>query len=82
MRGFVGIVVLSLLMTAASRVPAFEPEDDSAGKTEAQQQLEALRDLEHAETDEEAEAARQRFDDASRRELDRRRDSIEQLIER
>lgn len=82
MRGLVAILVLGGLVTAPSRVPAVEPKDDSALKPVTQQQLEALHDLENAQTDEEAEAARQRFDDASRQELERRRDSIEYLIER
>lgn len=46
------------------------------------EQLEALDEIEHAATDEEARAAEERFDAASERELQRRRESIEHLIER
>jgi len=46
------------------------------------EQLEALDDLEHAETDEDADAAADRFDDANRRDLERRRQAIDRLIEK
>jgi hypothetical protein len=75
-----------LLVLPARWAPAEEPDDEMDDRTYRQeitrQQLEALHDLENAETDEEADEAKQRFDDASGLEVQRRRSDIDDLIER
>lgn len=70
---------LGLAAALAAGAPATEyptPEET------LREQLQALHDLEHAETEEEAREAEERFDAASQQELERRREAIEKLIER
>jgi succinate dehydrogenase/fumarate reductase flavoprotein subunit len=76
------ILVLGAVLAGAGLVRAAEPDDGSPKDDVVREQLEALDDLEHAETDEDADAAAERFDDANRRDLERRRQAIDRLIEK
>jgi hypothetical protein len=76
------ILVLGLVLAGVRPGPAAEPADESPKDDLVRDQLEALDELEHAETDEDAAAAEERFDDASRRELEQRRKAIDELIEK
>ena len=82
MRVRMAILVLVALGALPGRAPADEPDDAPTSKEIVRRQIEALHDLEHAETDEEAEEAKQRFDDASALEVHRRRAEIDDVIER
>jgi hypothetical protein len=81
MHGMMAVVVLGALLAAPGWAPADEPDEEPTAGDIAREQIEALHDLEQAETDEEAEAAQQRFDDASMLEVKRRRAVVDDLIE-
>ena len=86
MRSLLAMLALAVLMALPRWAPAEEPDDEMDDRTYrkeiTRQQIEALRDLENADTDEEAEAAEQRFNDASKLEEQRRRSDIEDLIDK
>jgi len=82
MRVLMVILVLGALVAGPGRVPADEPDDEPTAEEIVRDQVEALHDLEQAETDEEADAAEERFDDAASLELRRRRAVVDDLIER
>jgi len=86
MRSLLAILALGALMALPRWAPAEEPDDEMDERTYRQeitrQQIDALHDLEAAETDEEAEEAEQRFNDASKLEEQRRRSDIEDLIDK
>ena len=85
MRGSLAILALAVAMALPRGVPADELEDEPDERTIRQQitreQIEALHDLDNAETDEEAEEAEDRFNDASDREVQRRRAVVDDLID-
>jgi hypothetical protein len=85
-RHLLAILVLGVVVTMPRWAPAEEPDDApderTSGRDITRDQIEALHDLENAETDEQAAEAEQRFNDASQREVDRRRDDVEDFIER
>ena len=82
MRGLMAVVVLGAIVAMPRWVQAEEPEDELTSEEIVREQVEALHDLEQAETDEEADEAQQRFDDASALELRQRRAVVDDLIER
>jgi hypothetical protein len=79
-------IALAVFLLLFGRARAEGPDEEMDERTYRQeitrQQIEALRDLENADTDEEAEAAEQRFNDASKLEEQRRRSDIEDLIDK
>jgi len=75
------MLLLGVLLMLPVRATAEEPDEPVGSREITRRQLEALRDLEQAETDEEAEEAMQRFDDASALEVRRRREAVDDLIE-
>ena len=86
MRSLLPMLALGVLMALPRLVPAEEPDEEMDERTFRQEitreQIQALHDLENAETDEEADAAEQRFDDASMREVQRRRSTVDDIIDR
>ena len=82
MRGVMVVVALGAVLALPVWAAADEPEDEPTAEEIVREQVEALHDLEQAETDEDADEAQQRFDDASANELRKRRKAIDDLIER
>jgi hypothetical protein len=76
------ILLLGLALLLPGRARAEEPDEPITSRDISRRQIEALHDLEQAETDEEAEAAMERFDEASMLEVRRRRADVDDLIER
>jgi hypothetical protein len=86
MRGFLAILALGVAVAMPRGVLADDYDGEEVDDRELQRQINrdqfrALRDYHDAETDEEAEEAEQRFNDASEREVQRRRQKIDDLIE-
>ena len=86
MRRFLAILALGAVVAMPRGVPADDLDEEEVDEREIQrdinrEQFRALREYHDAETDEEAEEAEQRFNDASEREVQRRRRNIEDLIE-
>ena len=86
MRGFLAILALGIVIAMPRGVPADDYDEEEVDDREMQrqinrEQLKALRDYHDAETDDEAEEAEQRFNDASEREVERRRQKVDDLIE-
>ena len=75
------MLLLGCLLVLPGRARAEEPDEPVSSREITRRQIEALHDLERAETDEEADEAMQRFDDASALEVRRRRDAVDDLIE-
>ncbi len=82
MRQFIALVALGALLAMPCPAPAGDSEEEPTEDELLQEHMDALRDYERAETDEEAEKAQKRFDDASERELKQRRERLEHAIER
>ena len=86
MRDLLAVLVLGTLVALPRSVSAEEPGDEVDERTFRQeitrQQIQALHDLENADTDEEAEEAEQRFNDASQLEVQRRRVEVDDLIDK
>ena len=76
------LVALAVGAALVASCPVLAVDYEPTREETLREQLEALYDVEHAETDEEALAAERRFDDAAEREIQRRRRSIAALIER
>jgi hypothetical protein len=85
-RGLLAILVFAVVVTVPRWVPAqqdYEPDDQRTLREQiTRDQIEALHDLQNAETEEEAEEAKQRFNEASQLEVDRRRGFVDEVIER
>ena len=83
MRGLLlAVLILGGVVAGPWPAPAAEPDDEPTSDEIVRDQLQALDDLQRAETDEDADAAAERFDDANRRDLERRRQAIDRLIEK
>jgi len=85
-RDLLAVLVLGALVALPRSVSAEDPGDEVDERTFrreiTRQQIEALHDLENAATDEEAEEAEQRFNDASQLEVRRRRADVDDLIDK
>ena len=86
MRRFLAILALGLLVAMPRWVAADDVDEEEVDERTMRQQItrdqiEALHDLENADTDEEAEEAEERFNDASDREVQRRRAIVDDVIE-
>jgi hypothetical protein len=75
-------LALGALVAMPGWAPAAEPDDEPTAHEIVRDQIEALHDLEEAETDEEADAAQKRFDDAAGREVQERQKKIDRLLEK
>jgi hypothetical protein len=81
MRVLMAALMLAALVAVPGRTPAGEPDDEPTSEEIVRRQIEALHDLDQAETDEEAEEAQRRFDAAAALEVKRRREAVDDLIE-
>jgi len=82
MRYWITLVALGALLAMPCPAPAGDPENEPTEDQLLDEHMDALRDYEQAETDDEAEEAQKRFEDASEQELKLRRDRLEHALER
>ena len=82
MRYLIALVALGALLAMPCRAPAGDADEEPSEDELLQEHLDALRDYDRAETDEQAEKAQERFEEASKRELQLQRDRLDHAIER
>jgi hypothetical protein len=83
MRGLLlAVLILGGVVAGPWPARAAEPDDEPTSDEIVRDQLQALDDLQRAETDEDADAAAKRFDDAAGHELEKRRTTLDTLIEK
>jgi hypothetical protein len=75
-------LLLAGLLALAGPVRGEDEPPEMSPEEAMREQFEALYDLHHATTDEEARRAEERFEAASEEDLERRRRAIDRLIER
>jgi hypothetical protein len=82
MRQWIALLALGVLLAMPRPVLADDPDDEPTEDELLNEHMEALREYEEADTDEEAAKAQKRFEDAQDEELNLKRRQLEQAIER
>ena len=82
MRQWIALLALGALLAMPRPVLAGDPDDEPTEEELLDEHMDALRDYEEAETDEEAAKARKRFEDAEDQALGLKRQKLEKAIQR
>jgi hypothetical protein len=82
MRHWIVLLSLGALLAMPCPVPAGDDQEEPTEDELLDEHMDAVRDYQDAETDEEAGKAQKRFEDAEQRELQLRREKLDRVIER
>ena len=82
MRQRIALLALGALLAMRCPARAGDAEKEPTDYDLVDEAMDALRDYENAQTDEQAAKAEKRFEDANQRELDLQRDKFERVLER
>ena len=82
MRQWIALLALGTLLAMPRPVLAGDPDDEPTEDELLDEHMDALRDYEEADTDEEAAKAQKRFEDASDEALQLKREKLENAIQR
>ena len=84
MRSWIAAVALGTLLAlpCPAPAPAVDPDDEPTEDELLDEHMGALRDYQNAETDEEADKAQKRFEDAEQRERKLQRDRLNDALKR
>ena len=82
MRQWIALLALGALLAVPRPLLADDPDDEATEDELLDEHMDALRDYEEAETDEEAAKAQKRFEDAEDQALGLKRQKLEKAIQR